>query len=135
MLLYTWKDIERKFLLEREKWEKVIVDIETYVDEVIIYLNEMDSKISAQEVLFDIFEKNYDNKKNQIYLDISNDYLSITYEIEENDEQKNIISPLFKNILYQESAYSGKLLEQELPGVPVLAFHSYKGGVGRTLSL
>jgi cellulose biosynthesis protein BcsQ len=27
------------------------------------------------------------------------------------------------------------LIEEELPGVPVLAFHSYKGGVGRTLAL
>ena len=28
-----------------------------------------------------------------------------------------------------------ELIEKELPGVPVIAFHSYKGGVGRTLSL
>lgn len=27
------------------------------------------------------------------------------------------------------------MIEEELPGVPVVAFHSYKGGVGRTLSL
>ena len=27
------------------------------------------------------------------------------------------------------------MIEKELPGVPVIAFHSYKGGVGRTLSL
>ena len=27
------------------------------------------------------------------------------------------------------------MLSEDLPGVPVIAFHSYKGGVGRTLSL
>lgn len=46
-----------------------------------------------------------------------------------------MVAPLFKNVLYQKSAYYDALVEKELPRVPVIAFHSYKGGVGRTLSL
>lgn len=46
-----------------------------------------------------------------------------------------MVAPLFKSVLYQKSAYYDALIEKELPGVPVIAFHSYKGGVGRTLSL
>lgn len=40
MLLYTWKDVERKLFLNKDKWGTVIVDIETYTDEVIVHLNE-----------------------------------------------------------------------------------------------
>lgn len=50
-------------------------------------------------------------------------------------EKKSVVAPLFKSVLYQKSAYYDALIEKELPGVPVIAFHSYKGGVGRTLSL
>ena len=58
-----------------------------------------------------------------------------TFETEEDSPKNDTVAPLFKNILYQDSAYYRELIEQELPGVPVLAFHSYKGGVGRTLSV
>ncbi len=38
-----------------------------------------------------------------------------------------MVAPLFKSVLYQKSAYYDALIEKELPGVPVIAFHSYKG--------
>ena len=68
-------------------------------------------------------------------LDLSDEYLNVTFEIEEGGEKKSVVVPLFKSVLYQKSAYYDALIEKELPGVPVIAFHSYKGGVGRTLSL
>ena len=36
MMLYTWKDVERKLLLDKDEWLDVIVDVEIYSDEVII---------------------------------------------------------------------------------------------------
>ena len=89
MLLYTWKDIERKFQLNRHKWETVIDDIEIYVDEVIIYLNKLGNKSSAKKILCDIFNKKYDHERNRIYLDFLDEYLNITYEIEEYNIRKN----------------------------------------------
>lgn len=135
MLLYTWKDVERKLLLNKDKWGTVIVDIETYTDEVIVHLNEEGTEKDADTLFDEIFDKKYENEKHRILLDLSDEYLNVTFEIEEGGEKKSVVVPLFKSVLYQKSAYYDALIEKELPGVPVIAFHSYKGGVGRTLSL
>ena len=42
MLLYTWKDVERKLLLNKKVWEDKILEIETYSSEIIIYIKSMD---------------------------------------------------------------------------------------------
>lgn len=135
MLLYTWKDVERKLLLNKDKWVEIITDIETYTDKLIICLGEKAEKDIAIDILKEIFEKNYDDSGKRILLDLKNQYLSIFFEEGELFRTQETIIPLFKNVLYQKSAYYNDLIEAELPGVPVIAFHSYKGGVGRTLSL
>ncbi|MBO5032497.1 MAG: hypothetical protein J6D08_11540 [Lachnospiraceae bacterium] len=135
MLLYTWKDVERKLLLNKDKWGTVIIDIETYTDEVIVQLNEKEMVNAASNILYEILGKKYDNKEQRILLDLSNEYLNVTFEFGEGFQKTSVEAPLFKNVLYQKSAYYSELIEKELPGVPVIAFHSYKGGVGRTLSL
>ena len=133
MMLYTWKDIERELLLSRGKWGEVISGTEIYSDEVIIYLKKEQEGEAAQRILREIFGKKYDG--NKILLDLSDEYLGVSFDIEENEEIEGVVTPLFRNVLYQKTAYFNDLIEKELPGVPVLAFHSYKGGVGRTLSL
>lgn len=135
MLLYTWKDVERMLLLNKNKWKTVMIDIETYVNEVIIYINDNEKEDHAKKILSEILEHKYDSERNRIFLDFSDRYLNVNFDTEGNEGRKNTVAPLFKNVLYQESAYYGELIEQELPGAPVIAFHSYKGGVGRTLSL
>ncbi|MCD8346629.1 MAG: AAA family ATPase, partial [Lachnospiraceae bacterium] len=52
-------------------------------------------------------------------------------EIEGDGENNCIKAPLFKDFFTEKSQY---VLKPELD-VPMIAFHSYKGGVGRTLSL
>lgn len=133
MMLYTWKDIERKLLLNKDKWQGVISDNEIYTDEVIIYLKEGQAEVAAEKILGEIFGEKYDGGK--IFLDLSDEYLRVSFEIDQNEENASVTTPLFRNVLYQKTAYFNELIEKELPGVPVLAFHSYKGGVGRTLSL
>ena len=131
MLFYTWKDVDRFVQMERAKWEKWALDIEVYVGEMVIYLKDMLDISKAQAGLQELFGIKIDN--NLIYLDMKGQFLEVVYEQAE-DEKKREVFPLFKNILYQENAYI-KNIGQELPGVPVMVFHSYKGGVGRTLSL
>lgn len=136
MLLYTWKDVERKILLNREKWKNTIADIEVYAEEMVIYLNCNTSVDAARERINEILDNKYDGEK--IQLDLPGEYLNVVIEMEETvekEEGSGKIAPLFKNVLYQKSAYYSELIDSELPGVPVLAFHSYKGGVGRTLSV
>lgn len=135
MLLYTWKDVERKLLLNRDKWKNIICDIETYLDELIIYLLPDKSKDAAEEILKVIFGEKFDSKNKKILLDLSGGCLDVSFEVGEDKEESTAVTPLFKKVLYQQSAYYDDLIEKELPGIPVIAFHSYKGGVGRTLSL
>lgn len=133
MMLYTWKDIERELLLNKSKWQGVISDSEIYTDEVIIRLKKGQTETSAKKILLQIFGKKYDGER--IFLDLPGEYLDVSFEIDEDEENDSVATPLFRNVLYQKTAYYSELIEKELPGVPVLAFHSYKGGVGRTLSL
>lgn len=133
MMLYTWKDIERELLLNKSKWQGVISDSEIYTDEVIIRLKKGQTEASAKKILLQIFGKKYDDER--IFLDLPGECLDVSFEIDENEENDSVATPLFRNVLYQKTAYYSELIEKELPGVPVLAFHSYKGGVGRTLSL
>lgn len=135
VLLYTWKDVERKLLLNKEQWESVIADIETYTDEITIYLKENSNEELAVKQLKAILKENYDCENQKIGLDLSNGYLSVIFEAEEDSHPTDTAIPLFRHVLYQQSAYYSELIHKELPGVPVIAFHSYKGGVGRTLSL
>lgn len=135
MLLYTWKDVERILLLNKNKWGAVIDDIEIYTREALIYINREGKETLASNILHEILGQKYDDKNKRILLDLSDEFLFVIFEIEEDTKRKGTVMPLFKNVMYQESAYYSELLEKELPGVPVLAFHSYKGGVGRTLSL
>lgn len=135
MFLYTWKDVEWKILNERTRWGSIISDIEAYNDELIIYLKTEDNLDQAELIVSEILEEKYDSVARKICLDLSGQSMDVIYEVDEARKRKETLSPLFKNIIYQESAYSDDLVREELPGVPVIAFHSYKGGVGRTLSL
>lgn len=133
MMLYTWKDIERELLLNKSKWQGLISDTEIYTDEVIVHLKKGQAETSVKNILSQIFGKKYESEK--IFLDLSGECLDVSFEIDEEEESDSVAIPLFRNVLYQKTAYYSELIEKELPGVPVLAFHSYKGGVGRTLSL
>lgn len=135
MLLYTWKDVERKLLLNKEHLEPVIVDIETYTNELIIYLKDETDKDSAICRLKSVLQENYDSEQQRIALNLPGEQLKVIFEVDEDPRHTNVMIPLFRNVLYQKSAYYGDLIQKELPGVPIIAFHSYKGGVGRTLSL
>lgn len=134
MLLYTWKDVERLIRLNKSAWADVILDVETYVDEIVVYIKK-DAKDVARIILNNIFQEKYDSNKDIILLDFFGEFLCVSFEVGETGLKMETKAPLFKNVLYQRSAYRDEMLEKKLPGVPVLAFHSYKGGVGRTLSL
>jgi MinD-like ATPase involved in chromosome partitioning or flagellar assembly len=134
LLLYTWKDVERLLRLNKSVWSDTILDIETYVNEIIIYIKK-DTEGAARTILNNIFQSKYDSSTDKISLDFPGEFLCVFFETEETELKTGAKAPLFKNVLYQQSAYRDDMLEKNLPGVPVLAFHSYKGGVGRTLSL
>lgn len=135
MLLYTWKDVERKLLLNKKEWEDKILEIETYSSELIIYMERTALKNDVEMLLYELMDHKYDPQNNKINLEFEGEYLNVIFEQGDKVEHSVSGTPLFKTVLYQQSAYYNEMLSEGLPGVPVIAFHSYKGGVGRTLSL
>jgi len=135
MLLYTWKDVERKLLLNKKEWEHKILEIETYSSEIIIYIERTALINDVEMLLYELMDHKYDQQNKKINLEFEGEYLNVIFEQGDKVEHSVSGSPLFKKVLYQQSAYYNEMLSEDLPGVPVIAFHSYKGGVGRTLSL
>ena len=67
MKLYTWKDIERKLLLNKDKWQGVISDTEIYTDEVIIHLKEGQVEADAKKKIRTLKENTMERKYCWIY--------------------------------------------------------------------
>lgn len=130
MLFYTWKDIDRFIQMERNKWSQWAVAIEVYATELLVLIKKQGDQRKAEHGLEALFQGKF--KGNRIKLDMPDVVMSVEYDIADYEREQPVI-PLFKSILYQDVAYPKDRLPN-LPGVPVIAFHSYKGGVGRTLS-
>lgn len=135
--IYTWKDIERKvkLYLNNHKCD-FINSIDVYSTEIVISINEEDSIDSIDTIFSELFGVDYDADNKTIKLDQFNVYLHVEIEIEEKRGNFDKGIPLFRDIIFKKSAYTEKIIQSNLPEeCPVIAFHSYKGGVGRTLSL
>lgn len=136
MRFYTWKDVDRWLMLNKDIWEKKISHLEVYPSELIVTVKNTNAWQEAEEVLSKLLGNITDGK---LALELGNESMEIIRREEDEDgewQQSTQVMPLFKKVLYQDTAYCENMVYQELPGgVPVIAFHSYKGGVGRTLSL
>ena len=107
----------RKILLDKEKWGNVIIDMEVYTDEIIIHIKKTEAIKTASNILNEILGKSYDDERKRILLDLSSEYMNVTFETEECEEKLSVATPLFKNVLYQKIAYYTELIEKELPVV------------------
>ncbi|MBQ9119303.1 MAG: hypothetical protein IJY09_04485 [Lachnospiraceae bacterium] len=131
---FTWHDIAVAFEKLYANWPKEWSDVKVYSDSVVIYHN---SNNEIQELskrfLKESFTKNYDQNTNRILIDYTAKYLEIYYEEDDAPRKERDFSPFFKNIFFKPQ--KTEPTSAALPGARILAFHSYKGGVGRTLSL
>lgn len=134
--LYTWHDVKKVLDTSFELgeatrphfWKK----IDIYRDEVIITVDQPIEriKVESEQLLERLFGYHFNASTSTIQLDFNQNELTVLFEYGMEQEYVQHLSlPLFK--------YGANLQEvpPPLPGVPVIAFHSYKGGVGRTLSL
>lgn len=131
MNFYSWKDIDRYCRLKCREWTDYASAIEAYPSELIVYRKAHATQTVTQG-MSQLFGEKYDKKSKCIHMDIGNLVLPITEQEEEISIEDHVV-PLFKEVLYHSTSYPKK----QLPPLkkPVIAFHSYKGGVGRTLSL
>ena len=133
LILYTWQDVERCLYLNKDIWPKEWYEVSVYSDEIVIYVNKLNKELRMKynEFLLKLFRIYY--KDENIVISLTNTIMEITFE--EIDKKIDDISPfpLFKDFTYITK--ENNKIPQPLSGVDVMAFHSYKGGVGRTLSL
>ena len=130
MQIFTWHDIERK--INKTKWPKSWNRVDVYHDEVVINIcPEIHDPEEDKQLFENIFEKFFDGES--IENEFDHTKLTVLYEEgDQTDRFRRADAPLFKDISLENKAESKV---PKLPGAPVMAFHSYKGGVGRTLSL
>ncbi len=132
MRLFTWYDIEVELKKKRNLWPLWWNRVDVYSDEIIVNIDtKRNRKEDNEETFKTIFGKLYTDGK--VMVEFDRKLLEIIYEEgEEADRTEPVKSPLFKD-MYTKEEGEGKTAD--LPGRPVTVFHSYKGGVGRTLAL
>lgn len=133
--IYTWQDVERTLYTYRNLWPEEWKDIEVFSTELCIYVDNTDGAVwsKTNQFLKNLFKHYYVDE--QIRISVTETVIDVV--LNEYDDMTNAQPrqpfPLFKDFLYVSEENDIQL--ERLKGVPVLAFHSYKGGVGRTLSL
>ena len=132
--MLSWKDIERVIMSNKDMWKHIAKQIVVYADVVDVSLRENALKEEMKKIFEQLFEGNFTREKDEIRLDMGEAFLEIDFSGEDEETNRKTL-PLFKEVFYENSSYRKDMFEQKLSGVPVIAFHSYKGGVGRTLSL
>lgn len=145
--LITWFDIEHLIYrkMYENEWPESITGVNVYPDEVAIRINSNNKSNDISGKFQEWFGAKYDSNEQKIYLDFSANgkkrFLNVVFEIEPDSIRitPESFKPSFSSFgLYPETR--GLILNgpdfnklHSLP--PVWAFHSFKGGVGRTLHL
>lgn len=130
---YTWNDVEYYIQSKRQLWPEILLKVEVYSNEIIFYIKESSYEEEVLQFTKEMFGKNYNCESRCICLDVTSSKLKVYFEYAEDYIRRmNKPAPLFKEYLYVDENVEESV--GKLPGVNVLAFHSYKGGVGRTLS-
>jgi MinD-like ATPase involved in chromosome partitioning or flagellar assembly len=134
-MYYTWFDIDWKLNSDRKSWPECWLSIEIYPDELIInHTQDTKDFKTTENYLEKTFGTYWNNKEREIIFQVTDRHLKVLFDSSENDNiQQPISLPLFKKSFLGQISPSNFSLTP-FP-VPVIAFHSYKGGVGRTLSL
>lgn len=131
MRLFTWYDIETELRKKRNMWPAWWNRVDVYHDEIVINIDSEKNEENVNDnILSEIFGKLYAD--GGVMVEFDQKRLEVIYEEgDDSDRIEPVKSPLFKDI-YEKG--EGEIEMTELPGSPIAVFHSYKGGVGRTLS-
>ena len=98
MKFYSWKDIERWLMRNKEMWNEIYSQIEVYPSVIIAY-NASGSDSDIDDVFYRAFPKNYISDNKSIRLDFGEESIGIIVEqMDGNKESVHI--PLFKEELF-----------------------------------
>lgn len=145
--LFTWLDVRRTISRKTNygsKLPKGVVRIRCFSDALEIGLTNEENKHNAENALKEWFGDWYQEDKSVIELDLGNATLSVEFIPGEEPSTIDIyVRPFWEEIAYidseseQGTAISKvvKLPEAYTEKPSLIAFYSFKGGVGRTLNL
>jgi len=147
----TWLDVKRlirRQTLNGEELPDYISSISCFSDALEIGIPNADCKENAQKTLSDWFKDWYQRDQNLIRLDLGDAALPVEFHKSESPPFDSSISirPFWQEIAYIDSDSDGNIdsaslsskfhfPETSLSSPKVIAFYSFKGGVGRTLHL
>lgn len=145
---WTWLDIRRLILKKTASGNQLpegITKIDCFSDALEISVASYEDRAKAENILKEWFNDWYQNERSLIQLDLGNTVLPVEFLIEAsaNSESSGIIHPFWEEVVYtnknpEEEINSLKNLHLPEPyttSPEVLAFYSFKGGVGRTTHL
>ncbi len=133
--LYTWKDVEVRIEKERSRWPESWKKVRVYHDEIIVLKTDITKDEECDKTFFrQVFGSFFDAENYAVHIDEFEIFLPIVCEEDDFQSYLTEVLPLFRSIYFNSTIEIPKG-KQKLPGKPVIAFHSYKGGVGRTLVL
>lgn len=142
----TWLDIRRlirKKTLYGTQLPTGITKINCFSDTLEISLVSTENQSVAESILQEWFGDWYQNEHKIIQLDLDNSVLPVEFLTEEfNSDDSLFVRPFWEEIAYigddnKETDLSKNLQLPEPFSIPpsLIAFYSFKGGVGRTLHL
>mgnify|MGYP000038251056 CR=1 FL=1 len=140
MKFLSWLDVKSKIRKETDNFRafpKGIQNLHFYPDEIVVEQQEED-KDCVRKAFEGWFPNpdTYQAEANKICLDIGRSSLDITIEIGIADHIKIQERPRFDHLYFSKVFLSDEALSKvPEPEHKIIAFHSFKGGVGRTLHL
>jgi cellulose biosynthesis protein BcsQ len=147
MKLFTWLDIRRVVARKTNFYHNLPANISRigcFSDALEIGIKTSDDKEKASKILKNWFGDWYEEDKSIIHLDLGDSVLPVEFLDGENRLNSNTsIFPFWQEISYLESQDSEDNSQEKNIQYPepftektnLVAFHSFKGGVGRTLHL
>jgi MinD-like ATPase involved in chromosome partitioning or flagellar assembly len=143
MKLRTWLDIDRIIRNKTNGLTKMphgVLDINCFYDAIEIeYASEKIKEEEAKNILKKWFLDWFDKTESVIRLDIDDSTIPVEFLAGETTHDiKHAFHPFWKEVEYLESAKNSHIIKFPEPfpdDILMIAFHSFKGGVGRTSHL
>ena len=151
MRLFTWLDVQRQIQKETfggRGFPEPIQSIHCFSDAIEVRVNDLKlNKNQAESILAGWFKDWYNQQEKLVYLDIENIAIPVDFIESEFDFNRTFVRPFWHEILYLDTEQDNfetnsklfqkllKFKDQKLNSPRLIAFYSFKGGVGRTVHL
>ncbi|MEA1967075.1 MAG: ParA family protein [Thermodesulfobacteriota bacterium] len=140
MKFLSWLNVKNKIRKETDNFRNLpegINNLHFYPDEILVEQGNED--INAVKRAFKTWFPNpdiYTPEDQKIYLDIAGSTMDISIETGSDDHVEFLERPRFDNLYFSKIFLSDNALSKiPEPRHKIIALHSFKGGVGRTLHL